>query len=125
MCYYKHSVSPLPISFCTLSNIKPTRELLRGNDGQQSRRVPWFPYAPVCIVTCSNVAVGMAEDSKAVEIRTQVLIGEPADLAPLEHIMNVPPLLDAFADFCQRALCCEVRGSRFLPPAIRFNAAGH
>ena len=105
-----------------VTNIKPVRDVLRervvrGGDGG-GRKVPMFPFG-LCEKNygsgSSKVAIGMFErDSTARSSQSSAGSNDNSwlGMGRLQHIMDSPPLLQAFEELCLRALCFEVRSNR-------------
>lgn len=96
------------LSAVWFTNIQPMRAVLREKPeyrGSKGVIRSLFPYVP-----------------KKLSIKVAVLMGERmsfSHLAPcvplgsnVKHMLDFPPLLKIFGDFCQKALCAEVRARR-------------
>lgn len=75
------------------------REVLRRKTPQHER-VPLLPYIPWKMQHYQRVAVGTMHRFSSAKSNTR---------QELERIVMIAPLLEAFEDFCRKALCSEVR----------------
>lgn len=109
--------SPTPLHVFG-SNIRPIRAVLRQRHGCNKKGVrAFFPYVPWERAR-RVVADEDSNDSRALQMRSS---GHLRVDGGLEQILNFPPLLLAFDDFCVKALCIEVRQTRFHvspPPTV-------
>lgn len=100
------------IWFLVCRNIQPIRVMLLRRAGRTSEHglvSSLFPYLPWKTQPSSQVAI----DSGAITVRqlpsVSTLKREDAGTV-MDMIIGVPPLLEAFKVFCQKALCSEVTG---------------
>jgi len=100
----------LPLVCHVCSNMKPVRVILEAKaDYTRSGISSLFPYLPgKASSKVAAVAARFSLSSRA---------GSPASTRSFQldpeiaRILNFPPLLKAFSDFCRRALCGEVSGN--------------
>ncbi|CAN0132889.1 unnamed protein product, partial [Ectocarpus sp. 6 AP-2014] len=88
-----------------ITNIEPAREILRYSAAPRSRRTVLLPFLPKLTKGESTVAVDTTEDHVSISqrsIKTTVKLDET-----LQQILLSTPLLQAFKEYCLRALCGE------------------
>ncbi|CAM9640316.1 unnamed protein product [Ectocarpus sp. 8 AP-2014] len=90
-----------------ITNIEPAREILRYSASPRSRRIVavLFPFLPTLTKGESTVAVDTTEDHVSIPqrlIKTTVKLDET-----LQQVLLSTPLLQAFEEYCLRALCGE------------------
>lgn len=97
---------------CDCSNIQPIRVILRRRAGHEKEDgggaiASLFPYLP-----------WKTQRSRKVAVVEYVLRPRPQNTTctdagdVLDMILHVPPLLQAFEDYCRKALCSEVKKIR-------------
>lgn len=95
--------------FLVCSNIQPIRAILRRRAGREDDTVsvstPLFPYLPWKTRTNRKVAIDAAGGTVA--FRSQHTSCADAG-SVLDLITHVPALLQAFEEYCRKALCSEV-----------------
>lgn len=106
---------PLPdvscaIWFLVCRNIQPIRIILLRRAGRSSEHglvSSLFPYLPWKTQPSGRVAI----DSGAITFRQLPSVSTlNSDGTVMDMLIGVPPLLEAFKVFCQKALCSEVTG---------------
>ena len=90
------------------SNIQPMRTVLRRRKEEFDTEgvLAFFPYLPMKRLSSSKVAVDVSESKSRAYLEHKS--GRSTFGGGLERILNFPPLLNAFEDYCLKALCIEV-----------------
>lgn len=107
----------------------PVRDVLRnkvviagGAGTEKSLKVSSLPFVPWARSgshgsSSSKVVVGMVLDGggpdESIMDNLESTVRSSVTAGPLQAIIYSPPLLEAFEEFCQRALCSEVSWSLF------------